>query len=107
MGEREKRLVIGQTGETFSVRYGDGTQTAFETNGKKQVVETRRGEVEVKARWKGERLVVKSKVEGRKRTETYELEDGGKLLRVLVEMKGPRGKIELTRVYRPAADAGG
>lgn len=104
-----ERMEIAQTPESISITYGDDRVVTFPTDGKKTEVAGRLGPAEVKASWKKSALNVRTESEGRKTTETYKITGDRKLLRVTVRMElgGPMGTIEYTRLYRPAETPAG
>ncbi len=63
------------------------------------------GNVTVKTRWKGKRLVVERRLDsGAKITETYELATEGRRLYVTTSVSGIPRKIEFRRVYDPGQE---
>jgi hypothetical protein len=108
-----ERLQITQTDSTVRIVYGDNREQILPTDNEKAAIDTPFGEGTIRAKWRGDGgLVVKTKTERRKTTETYYVTKDGLLLTVLVEMagEGPMSNTSYKRIYRPVvpdAEAGG
>jgi hypothetical protein len=96
---------IEESDSTLTVIGAEGLRRVFHPDGRER---ERRieglGNVKVKARWKGDRLIVERLLEGGvKVTESFELGPGGRQLYLELKISGGRRTIEFRRVY----DAGG
>ena len=79
-------ITVNETGDEKTVH----TQTYF-TDGRKSEQGTERGKLETKAKWKGQKLVIETKMErGGAITRTYELASGGRQLHVTVKIENER-----------------
>ena len=94
--------------QTVNPVFADGREQDFTANNKKSIIETPMGETELKAKWKGGGLIVKTKAGERTTTETYQVTEDRRILTVLVEMggQGPMGTVSFKRIYRPAESEG-
>lgn len=104
--EAAAALEIVQGGGELTVKEGadgeDASARTFYTDGRKSEQETPRGRAEVKAKWKGAKLVVEIKPErGGKLTETYELAPSGSQLYVTTKVEDERmpQSVTIRRVY--------
>ncbi len=90
----------------WSIEYADGRRLAILADGRAHTAETEDGKETVRARWAGETLVVVRKVDRREVSERFDVTDDGKLLQVVTTMAagwGGGGRIQIRRLYRPAA----
>ena len=120
-GERRERIQIGvaillrssvafkveETDSTLTLTGAEGITRTFHVDGQER---ERRieglGNVRVKARWRGEKLVIERNLEGgAKITEEFELAPDGRQLFVKMKISGGRRGLEFRRVY-DAANAG-
>ena len=96
-------LLINYEDPMLSIRFADGRQRAFRTDGKKQSRKTADGAVVTRAKWKKDGLltVFTSTPWGRETTETYELITETDQLRLITEIHQASGMppLELVRVY--------
>ncbi len=103
--EAPERLTITFDGKTVAFANGDGRTWKVTTDGKKQTILTGDGEIELKGRIEGPKLIVEETVTGRgKLLYTYApAEDAGtRRLSVQVKLEGgnmARRVPEMTRVY--------
>lgn len=119
-GEVRERFQRGfalllQNSVAFRIEEGDSTLTITGAEGIERVIHpdgkerNRRieglGNVRVKARWKGEKLVVERTLEtGVKITETFELVQEGRQLSITLELSGARQGFEFRRIYDPGQE---
>ena len=99
-----ERIEIVQTDTEVHITYADEREQILTTDNKKAAIETPSGEGTVRARWRDDGgLVVKTKTDRRKTTETYYVTKDGRMLTVLVAMEsqGPMGDVSFKRIYRP------
>ncbi len=79
-------ITVNETGDEKTVH----TQT-YITDGRKSEQRTERGKLETRARWKGQKLVIETKMErGGTITRTYELASGGRQLNMTVKIENER-----------------
>jgi len=100
------RLWIGADGGTINLRNRSGDEMTLYTDGSRfrEVVEEG-GDVETRAYWKGESLIIERKVDGGgKITETYGLGLDGTRLLSFVEVSGLTQPLAFTRQYQTAAE---
>jgi hypothetical protein len=100
-------LTIRQTGTDVTLAFGDASPETFTTDGKKHKSASSLGEVEHKARWKDDRLIVETKLkEGLKTTRTFWIEDTSatRALVMTIEVKGGKllATVEARYVYHVA-----
>jgi len=114
-GERRERMQIGialllqnsvafkveETDSTLTLTGAEGITRAFHVDGQER---ERRieglGNVLVKARWRGDKLVIERNLEGgAKITEEFELAADGRQLFVKMKISGGRSGLEFRRVY--------
>lgn len=119
-GERRERFQQGfalilQNSVAFKISESDSTLTLVGAEGIERVLtpdgqdRVRRieglGNVTVKARWKGDKLVVERTLEtGAKITETFELAAEGRQLHIELKISGGPRTIEFRRVYDARAE---
>ena len=102
MLEGLRTLDIAHNGEEITILYADGRRRSLFADGETHARETGLGDAEVKARWKGDKLVVKTENEmGRKMTEKFHLGAEGDLLEVETTIHGDGMRPDMTfeRVY--------
>jgi hypothetical protein len=103
--EAPERLTITSDGQTIAFADGDGRTWKVTTDGKKQTMLTGDGEIEIKARIEGPKLLVEETISGRGKLHySYApAEDAGtRRLSVQVKLEGgnsQRRSSEMTRVY--------
>ena len=119
-GDRRERMQIGvaillqnsvafkveETDSTLTLTGAEGITRTFHVDGQER---ERRieglGNVRVKARWKGEKLVIERNLEGgAKITEEFELAPDGRQLFVKMKISGGRRSLEFRRVYDAAGE---
>jgi hypothetical protein len=101
-----RRLRISPDGGTINLLDRSGNEMTLYTDGSKfnEAVENG-GDVENKAYWKAESLIIERKVEGGgKITETYGLGLDGTRLLAFVEVSGIPQPLAITRQYQPSAE---
>jgi hypothetical protein len=101
--EAPASLKIAQTDAGITLRRPDGLERHLATDGKKaEVLRVTRT-----ARWKGDKLVIETKVRRAKITETFSLGPEAGQLSVDVRAEDPRfgGQLTLKRLYSTAPDA--
>lgn len=95
--DQDSTLVLAGAGGEQRVVHPDGVERQSRLEGL--------GNVRVKSRWKGERLVVERRLDsGAKITETFELATEGRRLYVTTRISGIPRKIEFRRVYDPGQE---
>lgn len=95
--DQDSTLVLAGAGGERRVVHPDGVERQSRLEGL--------GNVRVKTRWKGERLVVERQLDsGAKITETFELATEGRRLLVTTRISGIPRKIEFRRVYDPGQE---
>ncbi len=100
-----KLLDISQDDSVLKIGYGGDSVRTLQTDGQKITFGEGRGKSEVKSQWKGEKLVVETKMDGgTKVTETYELRDDGTRLQLKVRIENLRfpQPLEIKRIYERA-----
>jgi hypothetical protein len=98
-------LTISETDSTVTLAGDSADALTLPTNGRKQKQKVDGGgDIETKAHWQGNALVVERAVSGGgKVTEDYLRAQDGKHLYVIVGFAGMRGRsIEFRRIYDPA-----
>jgi hypothetical protein len=100
-------LTIGQTDTEVALAFGDASAETFITDGKTHKRTSHLGEVEHKARWKNDRLIVETKLkEGLKTTRTFWIDDTSatRALVMMIEVKGGKllTTVEARYVYHVA-----
>ncbi len=105
-GQLAFRLV--QADSTVSLAGVEGVQLVYHTDGRwEEVSEEGFGDVRVRARWKGKKLVLDRELEGGlKVSHTYELAPDGQQLYVNVKISGGPRDIEFRRVYDAKVEGG-
>lgn len=105
-GQLAFRLV--QADSTVSLAGVEGVQLVYRTDGRwEEVSEEGFGDVRVRARWKGKKLVLDRELEGGlKVSHTYELAPDGQQLYVNVKISGGPRDIEFRRVYDAKVEGG-
>ncbi len=97
-----KLLDISQDDNVLEIGYGGDSVRTLQTNGQKITFGEGRRKSEIKSQWKGEKLVVETKMDGgTKVTETYELRDEGTRLQLKVRIENLRfpRPLEIKRIY--------
>lgn len=103
--EAPERLTITFDGKTVAFANGDGRTWKVTTDGKKQTILTGDGEIDLKGRIEGPKLIVEETVGGRgKLLYTYAPAEDAGVRRLSVQVKLEGGNIarrvpEMTRVY--------
>ena len=100
-------IKIAQSGAEVRVGVGDAQGYTFITDGKKRKESSSVGEMEVKARWKDDRLVVETRLEGGlKTTRTLWLDasSGTRALVVVIKVEGGKlpNAVQARYVYHAA-----
>ena len=97
-----RTLQITYDEPALQVEYGDERGETFYTDDRKVKRDTgERGLVEVRAKWKDNRVVVERETGRGKATETFELSPDGRRLVVTSKLNGPMGSVTIKRVYDP------
>ena len=98
-----EKIEITQQGSQIRIHYADGRERLFVTDGKKHLRESGVGDLQTKAKWKGDaKLVVKSTTEQRHEiTEVYEFSPHRTRLHVTISVEGKSGgpSFRFERVY--------
>jgi len=120
-GERRERMQVGvaillqnsvafkveETDSTLTLTGAEGITRTFYVDGQERELRIEGlGNVQVKARWRGEKLVIERNLQGgAKITEEFELTADGRQLVVKMKISGGQRGLEFRRVY-DAADQG-
>jgi len=103
MNRGAEKIEITQQGSQIRIHYADGRERLFVTDGKKHLRESGVGDLQTKAKWKGdEKLVVRSTTEQRHEiTEVYEFSPHRTRLHVKISVEGKGGgaSFRFERVY--------
>jgi len=103
MNRGAEKLEITQQGSEMRIRYADGRERLFVADGKKHLRESGVGDLQIKAKWKGDaKLVVRSTTEQRHEiTEVYEFSPHRTRLHVTISVEGKSGgsSFRFKRVY--------
>ncbi|MFQ5703288.1 MAG: hypothetical protein ACE5HT_04625 [Gemmatimonadales bacterium] len=95
-------LDISQDDNVVKIGYGGDSVRTLQTDGQKIGFGEGRRKGEIKSHWKGDKLIVETKMEGgTKITETYELKDEGEHLQIKVRIENLRfpRPLEIKRIY--------
>jgi hypothetical protein len=99
---------IAEDDSTLTLTGAEGITRVLNPDGQERIQRLEGlGNVTVKTRWKGERLIIERTLEtGVKITETFELASAGRQLVVEIEIGGGRQDIGFRRVYDAGSEGG-
>jgi hypothetical protein len=99
---------VAEDDSTLTLKGAEGITRVLHPDGQERVQRIEGlGNVTVKARWKGERLIIERTLEtGVRISETFELASAGRQLVIEIKIAGGRRDIEFRRVYDAGSEGG-